>query len=85
MASARGFTLKKHVPLIRFPPRRGGAGSHAKSYQVSSAKVTSVPTVRDVPRTFTRFAMSQEEIELVQLGGAYDPPLPKGNKKPPSE
>jgi len=63
---------RRHVPLIRFPNRRS---TNTKGFTLHSAnlkieKSTAVPVIRVINKP----PLNVIELEMINLGGAYDPP-----------
>jgi len=77
MASRVTGVVKKHIPLIKFPQRKGVA----KIQQQTSSTVADQPpkqetkhdgynSRQDLPAKYQRKPLSKEEILTIELGGA---------------
>mmetsp|Transcript_32602 Transcript_32602/g.50720 ORF Transcript_32602/g.50720 Transcript_32602/m.50720 type:complete len:102 (-) Transcript_32602:48-353(-) len=64
---------KKPAP----PPR----GDHVVKPLGPNVTIDTVDTILDLPPRFHRPLLSQEEMDMVMLGGAVDPPPPPKKKK----
>jgi len=78
MASRVIGVVKKHIPLIKFPQRKGVS----KIQQQTSSTVADHPlpkqetkydvysSARDLPAKYHRKPLSKDEILIIELGGA---------------
>ncbi|EGG17070.1 hypothetical protein DFA_08052 [Cavenderia fasciculata] len=82
---------RHHVPLIKFPSRHGApVNTHSTTTSQSSSASFVAPSsnTNNKNKNYTylaqaphkRLALKQEEMDMINLGGIFDPPAPP--KKP---